>query len=85
MVQLAEQQHLDLGAGLFLLAVELGGKHLSIINDEHVAVFNIIHQVLENAVFDFTRSAVDDHQSGLVAVLRRLQRNQFAGQVEFEL
>ena len=34
---------------------------------------------------DMPRPAVDDHHAGFVAVLGRLQRNQFARQVEFEL
>ena len=85
MVQFAEQQHLDFGTSLFLLAVEFGGEHLSIINDEHIAIFHIVHQVLEDTVLNLSGLAVDDHHSGLVAVLRRLQRNQFAGQVEFKL
>ena len=62
LVEFAQQEHLDAGAGFFLVAVEAGRKHLG-------------EQVLKHSVFNFTRFAVKHHHTALVAVRRRILCN----------
>ena len=71
-VQLAQQEDLDLGAGLLLVAVQTRGKDLRVVEDEEVLFVEIVDDVLENAVFDGPFGPIDDHQARFVAVLGRV-------------
>ena len=68
-VQLAQQEYLDVGSGLLLVAVQTCRKDLRVVEYEHVLLVEILDNVLEDAVFDLSRLAVDDHKTRVVAVL----------------
>ena len=46
-IELTEQEHLNLGIGLLLGAVKTGWKYLGIVEDEGIALFEEIHDILE--------------------------------------
>ena len=87
-VELAQQEHLNLGIGLLLGAIKTGGEHLGVVEDEGIALVEEIHQVAERqvligivAIGVFLEHlyglafAVNDHQSRLVAVIDTLHRS----------
>ncbi len=78
-VELAQEEYLDAGAGLLLVAVEQGRKYLSVIEYHHVALVVISQDILEGLVLDFAGTAVYHHQAALVALGSRVLRNQFVG------
>ena len=84
-VQLAKQEHLDDRAGLLLVAVHLGGKHLGVVGHEHIAFVEDVHDVLEHAVLEGARVPVNDHQAAVVAVVERVLGHQFFRHVVPEL
>ena len=79
-VQLAQQEDLDLGAGLLLVAVQTGREDLGVVEDEEVLFVEILDDILEDAVFDGAFGAVDDHQARVVPVFRRMFRQHFGGE-----
>ena len=81
LVQLAEQEDFDFGAGFLLVAVEAGGEDLGVVEDHHVLLLEVVDDVLEDAVLDFARFAVDDHQTRFVAVFGRIFRQQVGREV----
>ena len=85
LVQFAEQEDLDAGARLLLVAIEAGGEHLRVVEDEDVPVVKILQDVLEDAVLYFAGLAVEHHQARLVPVLRGVQGNLLFGKLELEL
>ena len=80
-VQFAQQEDLDLGAGLLLVAVEARREDLGIVEDEQILFVEVLDDVLENAVFDGPFGAVDDHQPGFVAVVGRVFGQHFGRKV----
>ena len=66
-VQFPEKEDLDVGAGLLLLAQKPGRKYLRVIEDERVALSEVIHYILENPVLYFSRVLVQYHHPALVA------------------
>ena len=79
-VQLAQQEDLDLGAGLLLVAVQTGREDLGVVEDEEVLFVEILDDILEDAVCDGAFGAVDDHQARVVPVFRRMFRQHFGGE-----
>ena len=79
-VQLPEQEHLYLGIGLLLRAIESGGEHLGVVEHKDIALVEIVDDVAELYVFSLngiavgivleevylSRLPVQHHQSGLV-------------------
>ena len=84
-VQLPKEEDHDVGAGLFLPSVEPGGEDLGIVEDEEVVLGEIVDDVLEYAVFDFTGLLVEDHHPALVPPADRFLRDPFLGEFEVEL
>ena len=87
LVEFAQQEHLYLGVGLLLRAVETGGEHLGVVEDEGIALVEVVHQVAECqelvgivAVSIFPEHlyrltlAVNHHQSRLVTTENALFR-----------
>ena len=71
-VQLAQQEDFDLGAGLLLVAVQTGRKDLRVVEDEQVALVEIVDDILEDTMLDRALGTVHHHQTRLVAVLGRV-------------
>ena len=71
-VQLAQQEDFDLGAGLLLVAVQTGRKDLRVVEDEQVALVEIVDDILEDTMLDRALGTVHHHQTRLVAVLDRV-------------
>ena len=46
-VQLAQQEHLDLGISLLLGAIETGGEHLGVVEDKGIVLVEIVEDVTE--------------------------------------
>ena len=84
-IEFAEQEHLDFGTRLFLVAIEARGKHLSVVVDKDVAIFKIVDDFLEHSMFNLAGGAVNDHHSRLVALRGGALCNQFVRQIEFKL
>ena len=84
-VELAQEQDHDIGPGLFLLAVQAGGKHLGVVQDKDVSFAEIVDDIFKEAVFDFTGILVQDHQTGLVSPAGRLLGDAVCGEVKVEL
>ena len=52
-VQLTQQEHLDLGIGLLLRAVETGREHLRIVEDEGIILIKIVEDIAEVEIDGF--------------------------------
>ena len=85
LVEFAQQEHLYLGVGLLLRAVETGGEHLGVVEDEGVALVEVVHEVAEHQELvgvvtvsillvhiDGLALAVNHHQARLVAAVNTL-------------
>ena len=76
-----QEKHFDFGAGVGLCADQPGRNYLGIIDDQAVPGLQIFLDIPEGPVFHFAGILVQNHQSGGSAVLQRILRNQFLGQV----
>ena len=84
-VELAEQEDDDVGPRLLLLAVQARGKDFGVVEDEGVALAEIVHDVLEKPVFDFSGILVEDHHAGFVPPADRLLGDAVLRQLKCEL
>ena len=84
-VELAKQEDVDLGAGLFLVAAHPGGEYLGVVENEQVVRGGVFDDILENPVLDLAGVLVDHHQTALVAFFRRIFGNQLMGKIKSEL
>ena len=71
-VELAQQEDLDLGPGLLLVAVQTCGEDLGIVEYEEVLFVEVLDDVLEDAVLDGALGPIDHHQTRFIAVLGRI-------------
>ena len=76
LVEFAQQKHLNLGTRLLLVAIEFGGEHARVVEDEHILVVEVVQDVLEHLVLNLARLAVQHHQARLVTVLHWLIHDQ---------
>ena len=81
LVELTQQEHLNVSSGLFLVAVELGREHLCVVEDEGVLVVEVVDDVLEDAVLNFTSLAVQHHEPCLVAIGGGVHGDELTGHV----
>ena len=84
-VEFTQQEHHDIGPGLFFLSIETGGENLGIVEDKDVALAEIVDNIFEQAVLDLTAVPVKDHQTGLVSPAGRFLGNTVLGKIEVEL
>ena len=84
-VEFAQQEYFDARAGFFLVAVEQGGEHLSVVQHHYISVAKVVEHVLENLVLNFTGFAVYNHEFTFVAVFNRILGDKFFGKIEFKL
>ena len=80
-VEFAEEEYFDFGTGFLLVSVEASGEYLGVVEYEEVLFVEIFDDVLENAVFDGTFRAVDDHQTGFVPIFGRIFGQHFGGKI----
>ena len=86
LIQLPQQEHFDTCTRLFLVAIKAGWEHLSIIEDKHILVVEIVKDVFKVlAMLDIPAFLVQHHQTGFVTMARRILGNLFFRQFEFEL
>ena len=62
-IELAKQKHFNARPGLFLVAEQPGRENLGIVEHKNVAVVEIVDDILEYPVLDFTARTVDHHQA----------------------
>ena len=84
-VELAQQEDDDVGPGLLLLAVQARGKDFGVVEDERVPFAEIVHDVLEEPVFDLAGILVEDHHAGFVPPADRLLGDAVLRQLKCEL
>ena len=53
-VELTQEENLNVGAGFFLLAVQTGGEYLGIVENHGIALVEVLEDIFERPVFDFT-------------------------------
>ena len=85
LVEFAQQEDHDIGAGLFLLAEQACGEDLGVVQDEPVSLAEIIYDVLENSVLYLAAVLVEDHEAALVPPADRLLGYLLLREVEIEL
>ena len=81
----AEEEHLDIGAGFLLFAVEPCREYLGVVEDEGVALSKVIDNVLELLMLDFAGILVYYHKAAFVAPSGGFCGYLFGSQVEIEL
>ena len=69
----------------FLLAIQAGGQYFRIVEDESVSFSEIIDDILEQTVLDFSRLFVKDHQAAFVTPPEGLLCDPVLGKDELEL
>ena len=84
-VQLPQQENHDIGPRLFFLAIEARGEDLGIVQHEGVTLPEIIDDILENLVFDFSGLSVEDEHARFVTPTGGLLGYPVFGQDELEL
>ena len=84
-IQLTQQEHLDFGTGLFLVAVEASREHLGVIEDEAVAIVEVVENLLKHTVLNFTGLAMENQKTRFIAHGSRFACNQLLGQLKFKL
>ena len=84
-VELAQQEDVDLGAGLFLVAAHPGGEHFGVVEHEQVVRRGVLDDILENPVLDFAGVLVQHHQAAFVPLGGRVFGDQFRGKFKSEL
>ena len=84
-VEFPKKEHHDVRSGLFFFAIEPGRENLSVVEDEGVTLSEIIYDVLEQTVLDFSGFLVEDHEFALIPPSGRLGRDALLWKVEFEL
>ena len=81
LVQLAQEEHLDLGVGLLLGTIQTGREHLGVVEDKGVALAEVVEHIAEVKILaldgvaigvflehlDGLRLTVEHHQTALVA------------------
>ena len=83
-VQFTQQEHLDACTGLLLVAKELGGEHLGIVEHEQVVRAEVFKNFLEDLVLDLVAALVQYHQSGLVTHGGGIGGNELLGHLGVE-
>ena len=84
-LDLAEQQQLADSACGHLGAHQAGRQNLGVIDNEQIALFKIMRQLMEYRVQDLIIFAVQHHQTGGIAGVGRLLRDQLLRQVVPEI
>ena len=84
-VEFPEEEDHDVGPRFLLLAVQAGGEDLGVVQDEDVSFAEVVDDILEEAVLDFTGVFVQDHEAGLVTPAGGLLGNPVLGKFEVEL
>ena len=72
LVELAKQEYDDVSLGFLLFAVEFGRENFGVVEDEVVALSEIIYNVLELPVFDLSSIFVQHHKLALISPAGRL-------------
>lgn len=85
LVELAQEEHLDVRPRLLLIAEEACGKHLRVVEDEHIVFVEVVQEVDEVAVLYLAAVAVKHEQAAVVAVRSGIFCNMVFGKVELEL
>ncbi len=84
-VQLAQQEDLDAGSGLLLIAIQTRGKDLCVVENHKILLVEIVDEFLENFMFDFLALLVQHHHLTFVTMVRRLQCDTIFRKFELEL
>ena len=84
-VQFPQKKNLDIGPGLLLFAIESCRENFRIVENEGVALFEVVDDILEQPVLYFSRILVENHKFALVAPIGRLGGNFVCCKIEFEL
>ena len=74
--KLSQQQHFHMCPGFFLDPVETGRDDSRIIADEDISFMEIIHDVIEMLMFQFSALHMDHHHPAGLAVLQRSLGNE---------
>ena len=85
LVEFAKQEHHDVSLGLFLLAVEFGREYLGVVEDEVVALSEIIYYVFELPVLYLSGVLVEHHEFALIPPAGRLFCYPVLRKIEIEL
>jgi len=85
LVQFSQQKHLDPGTCLFLPPIHAGWEDLGIVDDEHILVVEILHDIPEMTVLDLSGSTVDNHHPGILPLFDGILSNKIKGKIESEL
>jgi uncharacterized membrane protein YkgB len=69
-IQLAQEEHLDLGIRLLLCAIKTSGEHLGIIEDKGVVFIKIVEKVFKQKIgLDAATLSMGYHQTTLIAMV----------------
>ena len=85
LIELTQQEHLDACAGFLLVAVEACGEDLGVVEHEDVVLVEEVEDILEHAVFNLARLAVEHHHAAFVSMRRGILGNLLLRQVELKL
>ena len=77
LVEFAEEEDLDMGAGLFFLAVEEGREDAGVVGHHYVAFVDIFDEIFEDTVLNFAAVAMQHKHTSFVAVAGRFFGNKF--------
>ena len=84
-VKFPEEEDHDVRAGLFLLAVHTGRKHLCVVEHKDVSFAEIVYDVLEEPVLYLSGVLMEHHEAGFVPPAGGLRCNALLGELEVEL
>ena len=84
-VEFAQQEHFDARTGLLFVAIKTRRKHLRVVEHKDVVLIEVFEEILEHAVFDFARFAVEHHHAAFIAMGGGILGNLFLRELVFEL
>ena len=73
--ELLQQQEFDLRAGILLDAVDTRGDHAGVVDDQTIALVEIVEYIIKTAVLDLIVLTVKHHQSGMIPRFDRRLRD----------
>ena len=82
----AKQEQFDLGIlPAFGVAVQTGGNDLGIVDDQRVALLQIIQNIVKMPMLQRVRVAMHDHQAAVITRLDRMLGNTLLGQIVIKI
>ncbi len=84
-VQFAKKEHFNDSPRLFLVAVHTGREDFGVVHHHHISFIEVVDDVAELLVFDFTGLSVHHHHAAFIPIDQWVLCHEVLGDIELEL